>query len=525
MLLPRVILPGPGRSRPCTQGGKRMYLTFDVGTTSVKTALYDREGRLLHKVIREYALESPQVGWYEVDPETYWISVISGFREILSRGGISPGDVKAVSGCSQGETIIFLDEEDRPLRPAIVWYDCRAKEEARILGSMVGTEEYYRTTGLLELDAIPGAPKILWVKRNQGELFGKIKKILHVDDYIVYRLTGEYVSSASLLTSSALIDINTRSYWSRITDYLGISGILPPIVEESSVVGTLLPQVARELSLRKEVFVVKGTMDHCVGAVGAGNIRPGVVAETTGSALAVGVTADGVGWESGTRLPFQVHVIPGKYIILPYAQTSGIAYKWFRDVFGAEEIVKAGSTGAAFEELNRTAESIPPGSEGLVFLPFLAGASFPENNMNAKGVMYGITLKHGKGHFVRAILESIGFMLKKILTEVETFGIGIEEVHSMGGGARSDLWLQIKADVCRRTFVRMKEMETPTLGAAIIASVKAGDYGSLEQAVAVMVRTGRKFEPDEGRGTQYDRNYRLYCELYDRLVPLFGRFS
>jgi len=502
-----------------------MYLTFDVGTTSVKAALFNREGKLIYKVIRDYKLNSPYVDWYEVEPQIYWESVLLGFKEIFKKSGVSPDEVKTISGCSQGETVIFLDGNDRPLRPAMVWYDNRSREEVEIFKNMVDRKEYYHTTGLLELDTTPSALKILWVKRNESNIFEKIVKILLVEDYIIYKLTGNFVSSASLLTSSALIDINKKKYWDKLVDYLDIADRLPRIIEEGSIVGKVVSSIAEELGISKNVVVVKGSMDQTTGAVGAGNIKSGIITETTGSALAVAVTTDQTDYNRDVNLPYQVHVLPNKYLILPYAQTSGIVYKWFRDEFAQEEIRKSGDPEAAYGELNKIAESIPPGSEGLVFLPFLAGASFPENDKYAKGVFYGITLKHSKAHFTRAILESIGFMLKRILTAVELFGIKIEEVHSMGGAARSDLWLQIKADICGYPFIQMPEEETSTLGAAILASVKAGDYVSIEEAVDVMVKPGRKFYPHKSISDIYFKNYELYKNLYKSLKPVFKDYS
>jgi len=237
------------------------------------------------------------------------------------------------------------------------------------------------------------------------------------------------------------------------------------------------------------------------------------------------VTMDEVVYDQKVELPYQPHVIPGKYTLLPYAQTSGIAYKWFRDGFMA--ILKGSDENPdwGYEELNRLASSVPAGSEGIVFLPFLAGAHFPENDTHAKGVFYGITLKHGQPHFCRAIMESIGYMLRKIIEPVKAFGIEVEEIHSMGGAARSDLWLQIKSDICDCPIVRMEEEETSTLGAAIIASVQVGDYTSIEEAVKAMVKKGKRFEPKRANRHVYDRSFELYNELYDNLKGTFKKFS
>ena len=494
-----------------------MYLTFDVGTTSVKTVLYDRKGKLLCKATREYRLDSPQVDWYELDPEIYWSSVMDGFREVLGSSGVKPSEIRSISGCSQGETFIMLDEKDRPLRPAIVWYDNRARNEVEELKKRIGAEEFYHTTGLTEMETTWSAFKILWVRKNEPEVFSKTKKLLLVEDFVVYRLTGRYVTATSMNCSTGFVDIQKRNYWDKMVSYLDIGEVLPPFVEEGGVVDRIKPEIAEELGIGRDVVVVKGAMDQITSAVGAGNIRPGIVTETTGSALAVVVTVDELRFDRQIQLPYQTHVVDAKYTLLPYAQTSGIVYSWFKD-----NILNGGM---GFEELNRLAATVPPGSEGIVFLPFLAGAHFPENDTYAKGVFYGITLKHDRAHFSRAIMESIGYLLRRILDPVRDFGIEVEEIHAMGGAARSDLWLQIKSDICDRPIVRMEEEETSTLGAAILASVQVGDYGSIEEAIGVMVKKGRRFEPSGSNRAVYDRGYELYHELYENLRATFRKFS
>jgi xylulokinase len=502
-----------------------MYLSFDVGTTSVKTALFDRQGRLRAKAIKDYVLATPQVDWYEVDPRVYWDAVLSGFRETLAGSGIDPKQVKAVGGCSQGETIVFLDEHDDPVRPAIVWIDNRAKAETAELKTRVDREEFYQKTGCTEIETTWSLLKVHWLQNHEPETLGRTRKLLLVADYIDYLLTGVASTTPTLSQSTGFIDIHARSYWSELVEPLGIRDSLPDIVEVGSVVGRLKASVADGLGLSREVVVVKGAMDQSMSAIGAGNVAPGVVTETTGTALAIGVTSGEVEPIHHNRLAYQPHAIPGSYLILPYAQTSGIIYKWFRNTFGAEEVRKAGGLEGAYEELNRLAADAPAGSNGLVLLPFFAGAYIPENDMNAKGVWYGLTLGHDKRHFSRSILESVGYMLRRILELIQAAGIEIDEVRCMGGAARSDLWLQIKADICGLPMVRMKEEETSTLGCALVAAVAVGDYGSVGEAASAMVSLGRGFEPEAGSRATYDRLYELYAELYGSLKPVFRKYA
>ena len=226
-----------------------MYLTFDIGTTSIKVALFDPEGRLAAKAIRDCVLQTPDINWYEADPELYWRAVVEGSREVLSRSGIAPREIKTVSGCSQGETVIFLDGEGRPTRPAMVWLDLRAREEARELSGLATLDELYTLTGQTDFDPTWSACKVLWVKKHQPEVFAKTRRLLLVEDYIVWRLSGRACSSPNLLSSSLFVDVRSRRYWNRFVDYLGLAPLLPEIIESGEVVGPISGAAAAEMGL------------------------------------------------------------------------------------------------------------------------------------------------------------------------------------------------------------------------------------------------------------------------------------
>ncbi len=268
-----------------------MYLTFDIGTTSVKVVLFSRDGRLVRKVIRNYSLSTPALNWYEADPEMYWDAVVTGTREILAATGLSSREVRAISGCSQGETVIFLGADGRPVRPAIVWLDLRARAESDELAALATRDELYRVTGQTDFDPTWSAAKVLWVKKNQPEVFRNTALFLLVEDYITWRLTGRACSTPNLLSSSLFVDVHARRYWERFVDYLEISDRLPELLEPGDLVGTLSRAAADELGLEETTCVVKGAMDQASSALGAGNIFPGVVTETTGSVMGIGVTA------------------------------------------------------------------------------------------------------------------------------------------------------------------------------------------------------------------------------------------
>lgn len=488
-------------------GAEALYLAFDVGTTSVKVALFDRGGRAAAKSIVDYRLETPGLDRCEADPERYWNAVADGVRDVVRRSAVDPAAIRTVSGCSQGETAVLLGGDGEPVRRSIVWLDQRAREEAAELSRLVPDDELYRVTGLTDMDPTWTGPKLLWVRKHEPDVFRAIRRVLWVEDWITFRLTGRACSTANLMSSSLFVDVHAKAYWPTTVEAVGVDGRLPEIVESGAAVGTILPRVAAELGLSPRTLVVKGAMDQAASALGAGNIGPGIVTETTGSVMAIGVTSRTAGASGDVRLPYQPHVVPG-YLYLPYVQTAGSAYRWWRDRFSPAEIAEAGGDlEAAYALIDRLAAAVPPGSEGLVFLPFLAGAGAPENDPNARGVFHGLTLAHGRGHCARAILESIAFLLKRILADFARSGSAFTEVRSMGGGARSDLWLRIKADVTGLPIVRMEQEETSTLGAAMLAAVRCGDY------------------PDAAAAAAYARGFALYHDLYAALAPVFRRYA
>jgi xylulokinase len=502
-----------------------MYLTFDVGTTSVKAALFDRQGGLRAKSIQSYELATPHADWVEADPEVYWSAVLAGFRETLAASGVDPKEVRSISGSSQGETIVFLDARDRPVRPAMVWLDNRARAQTEALRSRIQAEEFYRATGCTDIEPTWSILKVLWVKEHEPEVLARTARILLLEDFIDYRLTGRSCSTPTLLHSTGFLDIQSRRYWAKTAGWAGIEGLLPEVVDSGSAAGRVRAELAGELGLPRDTVVVKGAMDQTMSNIGAGNLSPGIVTESTGTAMAIGVTADSVAGIRANRLPYQPHALRGKFLILPYAQTSAILYKWFRDQFGREEVRQAGDPEKAYEALNALAAGVPAGCDGLVLLPFFAGANAPENDLSARGVWYGLTLKHGKAHFARAIQEAVGFMLRGLLGLIRDADIPIQEVRCMGGAARSDLWLQIKADVCGLPMVRMQEEEAAALGCALLAAVALGDYADPGEAARAMVRLGRRFEPQAANRAVYGRQFELYRELYRALKPVFRKYA
>jgi sugar (pentulose or hexulose) kinase len=499
-------------------------LSVDLGTTAIKVALFDGEGRPLGSSTQEYVLLTPSTLAVELPVETYWQAFRKGVAALLEATAVAPALIRGLGISAQGETLIFADRDGTPLRNAIVWLDNRAQREADGLNREFPEAETYRVTGQVSIVPTWPAAKVLWVKENEPAVFAAAAKIVLLEDWFIHRLSGRWVCEGSLICSTAYWDIGTRRWWPDMLRRLGIGeDRLPEIRESGEPVGPLLPEVARELGLSPGTVVCTGALDQAAGAIGVGNIAPGFFSENTGAALAICATVDRPFLDPGRRMPCHYHGMPGTYMAHTFT-TGGIVLKWYRDMFCQEEMRVGALSGIdPYDLLGREAERIAPGADGLVLLPHLQGAMAPEANPRARGVLYGITLRHTKAHVARAILESIACIVRRNIEVIEGLGIPVKEIRVLGGGARSAVWNQIKADVTGRTVLTMENTEAACLGAAVLAGMGVGVYPSLAQACATMVKVKSRHEPDTARASVYSGLYESYVGLFDALGGMFAK--
>lgn len=502
---------------------RRLILSVDLGTTSIKQALIDEQGSIAAVSMREYELLTPNVTWVECPAETYWDAFKSGLAELLEATGVCPEQIAALGISAQGETLFFLDENDRPLRNAIVWMDNRAAAESEEQRVRFGDEVCYRTTGQVQFDPCWPAAKIMWVKKHEPEVFARTRKILLIEDWLINRLTGETVSEGSLLCSTLYWDINTKKYWPEMLEYLGIDeSYLPRILEPGERVGAVLDEVAAEIGLTGKTVVCTGALDQAAGAIGAGNIREGIISENIGAALAICAPMNRPCFDKNRVMPLHYFGIRDMYMLHTFT-TGGMAIKWFRDAFCSEEKSVAEATGkSAYAIMDEEVERVAPGSDGLIALPHLGGSMAPDVNPKAKGVFAGFTLKHGKAHFSRAIMESIGYIIRRNVEALGNMGLHFDELRSLGGGSKSPVWNQMKADIIGAPLVTTHSKEAACLGAAILAGTAVGVFESVEEAVGVFVKEKQRFEPDPVSRGVYDREYELYKRLFSDLGGFFG---
>ena len=498
-------------------------LALDVGTTSVKVGLFQPDGRCLAIALQEYTLISNSVDQAELDPNTYWMAASKSIREVITQAKVDPANISGLAVSSQGETTIVVDSEGKSLRNALVWLDNRAVQQAEKLKTALG-ENVYETTGIPEVIATWPACKVLWIKENEPQVFAKAARFLLVQDFLVQRLCGHFVTDGSISCTTLYYDIIAHAWWPKALEAIGIDDSqLPDLLPVGAVAGNLTSTAAAELGLMVQTKVILGGMDQAVGAIGAGNIGVGVISETTGAALAIQASISEPMIDKTKQTPVYVHSVPYEYLFVPVCPTAGMTFKWFKDNFGTGETAQAViEQTSAYEMLNRLAEEVPAGSDGLVMLPHLMGAFSPESNPSARGVFSGFTLHHGKGHFVRAIQEGVAFMLRRNLELIEKSGVEIKEVRTTGGGSRGRLWNQIKADVCNRPFVTLENEDTALVGDAILAGVACGVFPSIVDGVEKMVSLHDRILPGENVNA-YEEAYQRYCKLDSSLADYFRK--
>ncbi len=464
-------------------------LGIDFGTTSVKSVLFDEKLREIASSTEDYTVRASG-NIVELEAEKYWSLLQNALSTVQKTAAV---DCLAID--TQCETLILTDEDGVPVRDAIVWLDNRATEEAEEINARFGRKKVYEITGQPEITATWPACKLLWVKKNEPEVWAKTKKIFLLEDYLLYKLTGEFVTEKTLQSSSLYFDINTADWWKEMLDFIGVSeSQLPKIMDSGKPVGEY-----------KGIKVVTSAMDQVAGAIGAGVVEKGIISVMTGTTMAIYVPTDHVpAFDEESFVPCH-YSFDGSYCLLSWSATAGMALKWFRDTFLSD---------VSFKDLDTLAAEVPAGCDGLTFLPYLCGSTMPKYNPDARGSFTGLTPEHTRGHFVRSIMESVACTLK---SNLDYLGESVDEIRIMGGGAKSSLWCSMKADITGKRLTTLKNKETACLGAAILAGVGAGVFPSVGAACR-SIETDKEYTPT---GTDYSEAYEKFVN-YDNILNIRG---
>jgi len=494
----------------------------DIGSQAVKAILLSDRGELLGEAGSSYLIDYPCPAWAEQDARYWETAVIQAVNALLKHCGVDKDAIVSIGLDAQVDGFVTVDASGKPLHPAIIWMDRRAVRETEAIGRMGDSRRIFDITGL-NLDAYHVAPKIRWLAENQPQVFERARYFLMPGSYIAFWLTGELGVDYSNASSMLLMDIRRREWSSELCELFQVpKDRLPPIYPANHVLGTLRPALAERMGLSPKTRVVLGCGDEHAASLGAGVIHSGMVCDIAGTAEPVCAASAEPFFDRSGLVETHCHAHPDFWLLENPGFVSGGNYRWFRDHFGMEEVKQAAELGLdAYDLLNEMAASVPAGSEGLLLLPCLMGAVTPTWNAHARGTFLGFTLTHRRAHFVRAILEASAYALRDITDRMQEIGLILNEIRAVGGGARSTLWRQIKADVTGLPVSLLNTVETTALGAALLALHGAGLTASLNEAVEMTVKVVETREPNPLTHAQYNEYYQIYRAAYFALLPVF----
>lgn len=500
-----------------------VFLGIDVGTSGTKTLAIREDGQILASATREYPLSSPHPGWSEQNPEDWWTAVVESVRAVLSQGNIAPGDVKGIGLSGQMHGSVFLNRDHQVIRPALLWNDQRTAAECEEIEQRAGGRE-----ALINLVANPAltgftAPKILWLRRHEPENYAQVQKILLPKDYIRFRLTGEFATEVSDASGTLLLDVRNRCWSRELLSKLEIDpALLPTVYESIEVSGTLSSASAGLLGLSSGVPVVGGGGDQAAGAVGNGIVSRGDISATMGTSGVIFAHSDEVQIDAAGRLHTFCHAVPGKWHVMGCVLSAGGSLQWYRNHLGQAEQITAKAMGVdPYVLLSAEAAQAPPASEGLFFLPYLTGERSPHADPDARGAWIGLTLRHGRPHMVRSVMEGATFAMRDCLEVIREMNIPVGQIRLSGGGGRSEFWRQLQADIYGQEVVTINAEEGPAFGVALLAAAGTGAYSSVEEACRATIRVATRTEADAARVAKYNAAYPVYQQLYRSLKADF----
>jgi xylulokinase len=489
---------------------------LDISTTATKAVLVDESGAVVAVGAVEYDFDIPRPGWTEQDPALWWNGAVGAIRQVLATTAVPGSDVAAIGLTGQMHGLVLLDRDDSVLRPAILWNDQRTAAACDEIRSAVGPERLIEVTGN---DALTGftAPKLVWVRDHEPDVWARIAHVLLPKDYVRLELTGEYALDKADGAGTLLFDLAARDWSEEVVRALSIDPEgLPPTHEGPGVTGAVTVEAAAATGLRAGIPVVAGGGDQSANAVGVGAVDPGVVALSLGTSGVVFATTDAPIHDPLGRVHAFCHALPDRWHLMTVMLSAAGSLRWFRDVL---------APGEDFGALADSAESVPAGADGLLFLPYLSGERSPHPDPLARGAFVGLTVGHDRRHLTRAVLEGVAFGLRDGLDQMLTAGLpSPTQIRAGGGGTASPLWRQILADVLGAEIATVRTTEGAAFGAAVLATVGAGWYATTQEAAAALVTATVAETPGPDAGP-YAAAHAVYRELYPALRPTFPKLA
>ncbi len=506
----------------------KYLLGIDIGTSGTKALLINaaKGGEVAWSSTRTYPLYTPKPLWAEQEPEDWWQATVAAVRDVLESSGVSAKSIKGIGLSGQMHGSVFLNAQNQVLRPAILWCDQRTQAECDWIMNTVGHD---KVIDLISNPVLTGftAGKIVWLRNHEAGLYSQVNKVLLPKDYIRLRLTGEYATEVSDASGTALFDVKNRNWSGEMLDALEIpADWMPKVYESPEISGKVSAESANLTGLIEGTPVVGGGGDQAAGAVGNGIVEPGIISSTVGTSGVVFAFSDKPLVDPKLRVHTFCHAVPDKWHVMGVMLSAGGSLRWYRDNFAQDESVVAKSLGKdPYEIMSQQAAKAPVGSEGLIFLPYLTGERTPYADANARGVFFGMTLRHERKHFVRSILEGVAYGMNDSFGILDEMGVPVSQVRASGGGARSEVWRQIQADVTGHDHVTINIDEGPALGVALLAGVGVGIYPDVGKACREVIKVDCSTEANMENNKEYQRYNSVYRSLYQSLKGDFEKLA
>jgi xylulokinase len=491
-----------------------MWMGIDIGTGGSRALLVDEQGRVRagftapHEDMR---MERPL--WAEQDPGNWWDAAVQAVRGVLAEARISGAEIKGIGLSGQMHGLVILDQDDRVIRPSLIWCDQRSQPQVDFINRAVGKEKVLACTANPVLAGFT-LPKLLWVRDREPRNFERARKMLLPKDYIRFRLTGEFATEVSDASGTSLFDVVNRRWSFEMMDALSLDrGLLPRCYESSEVTGQITRAAAELTGLAAGTPVAGGGGDQASSAVGNGIVEPGIVSCTLGTSGVVFAHMEKVAYDPAGRVHTFCHAVKGKWHVMGVTQGAGLSLQWFRNQL---------APGASYDALTAEAATAPAGSQGLFWLPYLMGERTPHLDATVRGGWIGLTAKHTRADLLRALLEGVSYSQKDCLDIIEQLGIAVTSVRASGGGARSPFWRQLLADVLNKRVVTLETQEGSAYGAALLALVGAGAYSSVTEICRAVIREVESVSPRAAESEVYGRGHAVYRALYPALKPVLA---
>lgn len=493
---------------------------IDVGTGGSRAVLIDAAGRIVASATVEHQpFVSLQPGWAEQDPRDWWRASAAAIRSTIAKAAIAAEKIKAIGLSGQMHGAVLLDESDEVLRPAIIWCDQRSADQCQKLTTNVGGSR------LIELTCNPALtgftlPKLLWVRDHEPETWRRVRSILLPKDYVRFKLTGDKATDVADASGTLLLNVGTRRWSNEMLAAAEVDEkFLPRVYESPEITGAVSAGAAELTGLHAGTPVIAGAGDQAAGAIGLGIVKPGMVSATIGTSGVVFAATNRPALDPKGRVHTFCHAIPERWHVMGVTQGAGLSLRWFRDQFGVAANDKSG--GDPYDSLTAEAARVPPGADGLLWAPYLMGERTPHLDPDARAALVGLTASHTREHVVRAILEGVAFSLKDSFEILKEMKMTFETIRLGGGGARSQLWRQIQADVYGRAVETIEAEEGAAYGVAILAGVAAGAWSSVDAACEQVIRPSKRVQPDPAAVEVFHRQYQKYVALYPALRSIF----